>query len=98
MWMRQIAVRSGQRTTCLEVRGHTSPSGSAEMNERLSTARAEAVRARLAAAEPAMTNRMIAVGVGGREPLVGTGRDGATDALDRRASSSASWRNATRGV
>ena len=31
-----------------------------------------------------MTNRMIAIGVGGREPLVGTGRDDATDALDRR--------------
>ena len=84
MWLRQIAVRAGQRTTCLEIRGHTSASGNAELNERLSTARAEAVRARLAAAEPAMTNRMIAIGVGAREPLVGTGRDDATDALDRR--------------
>jgi outer membrane protein OmpA-like peptidoglycan-associated protein len=84
MWLRQIAERAGQRTTCLEIRGHTSPSGSAELNERLSTARAEAVRARLAAAAPAMTDRMIAVGVGGRENLVGTGRDDGTDALDRR--------------
>lgn len=84
MWLQQIAERAGQRTTCLEVRGHTSTSGAADANERLSVQRAQAVQAQLAAQAPALAGRMTATGVGPREALVGTGRDDASDALDRR--------------
>ena len=84
MWLSQIADRAGQRTTCLEIRGHTSTSGAADANERLSVQRAQAVEARLAALAPTLSGRMAATGVGPREAMVGTGRDDASDALDRR--------------
>jgi outer membrane protein OmpA-like peptidoglycan-associated protein len=84
MWLGQIAERAGQRTTCLEIRGHTSTSGAADANERLSVQRAQAVQGRLATLQPALSGRMTATGVGPREAMVGTGRDDASDALDRR--------------
>jgi outer membrane protein OmpA-like peptidoglycan-associated protein len=84
MWIRQIARRADARGTCLALTGHTSVSGDPVTNEQLSLARAEAVRGRIAAAEPAMRARTIAVGAGSREALVGNGRDDVTDALDRR--------------
>jgi outer membrane protein OmpA-like peptidoglycan-associated protein len=84
MWLRQIARRAEGRAACLVVSGHTSPTGPAALNERLSLARAERVRARLAAERPGMRERTRAEGHGTRQPIVGTGADDATDALDRR--------------
>ncbi len=84
MWLGQIADRASQRKTCLEVRGHTSTSGAADVNERLSTQRAQAVQGRLTTLSPTLSGRMTATGVGPREAMVGTGRDDASDALDRR--------------
>jgi outer membrane protein OmpA-like peptidoglycan-associated protein len=84
MWLKQIALRSARSGVCLEITGHTSPTGPAALNERLSLLRAELVRSRLEAEAPELRGRIIPNGVGSHENIVGTGRDDATDALDRR--------------
>jgi outer membrane protein OmpA-like peptidoglycan-associated protein len=84
MWLRDIAQEADKRKSCLEVTGHTSATGTAAINERLSLLRAEYIRVRLAQDAPALGPRMIANGVGSRENLVGTGVDNESDALDRR--------------
>jgi outer membrane protein OmpA-like peptidoglycan-associated protein len=83
-WLDAIATRAARSPSCLEVAGHTSPTGPAPLNERLSLLRAEYVKTRLSQEEPALTERTIANGMGARDNLIGTGRDDATDALDRR--------------
>ncbi|MBB5694085.1 OmpA family protein [Muricoccus pecuniae] len=84
VWIRQIAGRVAARNTCLLLRGHSSPSGSATANERLSLARAEALRRRIAQEQPSLRSRLRAEGAGASEPIVGTGADNASDVLDRR--------------
>ncbi len=84
MWLSQIASRAARRNSCLEVSGHTSASGPEPMNERLSLLRAEYVKSRLNQQAPGLGKRIIANGVGSREALVGSGKDDASDALDRR--------------
>jgi outer membrane protein OmpA-like peptidoglycan-associated protein len=84
MWLKQIANRLVQSNMCLEIVGHTSPTGPAQLNERLSVLRAEAIRRQLETNEPRLSERLVATGVGARENLIGTGRDDASDALDRR--------------
>jgi outer membrane protein OmpA-like peptidoglycan-associated protein len=84
MWLKQTADRLFQSDMCLEIVGHTSSTGPAQLNERLSVLRAEAIKRQLEANEPRLAERMIAAGVGARENLVGTGKDDASDALDRR--------------
>jgi outer membrane protein OmpA-like peptidoglycan-associated protein len=84
-WLEQIATRTSQRNNaCLEITGHTSRTGSEPLNERLSLLRAEYIKQRLEFDAPELGKRTIANGKGSRENLVGTGRDDATDALDRR--------------
>jgi hypothetical protein len=53
------------------------------VNDRLSRGRAEHLRTRLVSHRPNLRGRTRAAGVGAREPLVGTGADNASDALDR---------------
>ncbi|MFL5280726.1 MAG: OmpA family protein [Rhodopila sp.] len=84
MWLQYIARESASREACLEVTGHTTPTGPPPINNRLSLLRAEYVRDRLSAIEPPLARRTIANGVGSRENLVGTGADNDSDALDRR--------------
>ncbi len=84
MWLQQIARESASRDVCLEVTGHTTPTGPPAINTRLSLLRAEYIRDRLDAIEPSLTPRTIATGVGSQENLVGTGKDDESDALDRR--------------
>jgi outer membrane protein OmpA-like peptidoglycan-associated protein len=84
MWLRQIAARTDARDACLEVEGHTSPTGSPVVNERLSLARAERVRRELVARRPGLRDQLEAEGVGSRETVVGTGADDVSDVLDRR--------------
>jgi outer membrane protein OmpA-like peptidoglycan-associated protein len=84
MWLQQIARESAARDVCLEVTGHTTPTGLPPINARLSQLRAEYVKDRLDEIEPPLTPRTIADGVGSRENLVGTGKDDDSDALDRR--------------
>jgi outer membrane protein OmpA-like peptidoglycan-associated protein len=54
------------------------------MNDRLSLLRAEYIHSQLEDDEPSLKKRTVAVGAGSRENLIGTGRDDATDVLDRR--------------
>lgn len=84
IWLRRIARGAVVRETCLQITGHTSPTGSPAANDRLSLARAQRVQAMLARAEPPLANRTAAKGLGSRDPIVGTGADDASDALDRR--------------
>jgi outer membrane protein OmpA-like peptidoglycan-associated protein len=84
LWLKTIARQTSGASSCLEVTGHTSPTGPEPLNERLSLLRAEYVKTKLAGASPVLAKRMIANGVGSRQTMVGTGRDDASDALDRR--------------
>ena len=84
IWLKTIAQHTGNTGKCLEITGHTSPTGPEILNERLSMLRAEYVKSRLAQASPGLDKRMIANGVGSRQNMVGNGRDDASDALDRR--------------
>ena len=84
LWIKTIGTRAASATACLEISGHTSPTGPEPLNERLSQLRAEYVRGLLSASAPARAQRTIASGVGSRQTMVGTGRDNASDALDRR--------------
>jgi outer membrane protein OmpA-like peptidoglycan-associated protein len=84
LWLREIAQQAAASSQCLEITGHTSPTGAAALNERLSFLRADYVRSRLENDAPALHNRMITNGIGSRENLVGTGKDDESDALDRR--------------
>jgi outer membrane protein OmpA-like peptidoglycan-associated protein len=84
MWLQRLAYRIAGSGACLELVGHTSASGSALMNERLSLLRAEYIKSRLEDEVPELATRMAARGVGARENIVGTGTDDAADALDRR--------------
>ena len=84
MWLSQIAVRATQRNTCLQLVGHTSKTGPAQVNERLSVLRAQFIKDLLQSSSPRLTDKLKATGVGFRENLIGTGRDDASDAIDRR--------------
>lgn len=84
MWLSQIATRAKQKGACLEIVGHTSRTGAPLVNERLSVLRAQYVMDLLQTGAPDSRGRMIATGRGFNENLVGTGKDDASDALDRR--------------
>jgi outer membrane protein OmpA-like peptidoglycan-associated protein len=84
MWMNQIARRTARSTSCLEIVGHTTARGSLALNERLSVQRAVSMKRRLSARASSLNSRITTSGVGPRENLVGTAKDNAGDALDRR--------------
>jgi len=84
MWLRQIATHTAKTTSCLDIVGHTSASGSDAVNERISLQRAQYVKQRLDADAAALKTRTKAMGVGSQENLIGLGSDDAKDALDRR--------------
>jgi outer membrane protein OmpA-like peptidoglycan-associated protein len=84
MWLQQIAAQAVSSQACLQITGHTSPTGPAAMNDTLSLLRAEYIQSRLEGDEPPLKKRTVATGVGSRENLIGTGRDDASDMLDRR--------------
>jgi outer membrane protein OmpA-like peptidoglycan-associated protein len=83
-WLEQIAQRTAANQGCLEVIGHTSATGLAALNERLSSLRADYIKDRLEAEQHDLRGRLISAGKGSREMVVGTGKDDASDALDRR--------------
>jgi outer membrane protein OmpA-like peptidoglycan-associated protein len=83
-WLRQIAQQAVRASACLEIVGHTSATGSATINDRLSLLRAEEIKRRLEADAPALAGRLLARGAGSSDMKVGNGRDDASDALDRR--------------
>jgi outer membrane protein OmpA-like peptidoglycan-associated protein len=83
-WLKQIARKQSQAASCLEVIGHTSATGSAVLNDRLSELRAQRVKNLLDANAPQIRGKTSARGVGSSELMVGTGKDDESDALDRR--------------
>lgn len=84
LWLREVAHRTGADGACLRITGHSSPTGPSAANDRLSFARARSIQQDLIHINPGLRRRIEVRGVGAREPIVGTGRDDATDALDRR--------------
>jgi len=84
MWIKQIASQVVASRVCLQITGHTSPTGPAGLNDSLSLLRAEYVQSQLEDDAPALIAHTVAAGAGSRENLIGTGRDDATDILDRR--------------
>jgi len=84
MWLQQIATQTSASKTCMQITGHTSATGPAALNDNLSLMRAEYIQTRLEEDEPQLKKRTVAMGVGSRENLIGTGRDDASDLLDRR--------------
>jgi outer membrane protein OmpA-like peptidoglycan-associated protein len=84
MWLRQIAKAAQSAEGCLNITGHTSHSGTMEVNDRLSLSRATVIRDRLEREAPGIAKKARVKGVGYRENIVGTGADDASDAVDRR--------------
>lgn len=84
LWLRQVAIRTTGSNACLEITGHTSPTGPQALNDRLSLRRAEYIKRRLESQSPELRKRTIATGKGSSENLIGTGADDLSDALDRR--------------
>ena len=83
-WLSAIAERALANNACLELVGHSSRTGPEAWNERLSAARAEAVKDRISKLSPTLVKNLKSEGKGWHESIIGTGRDNATDAIDRR--------------
>jgi outer membrane protein OmpA-like peptidoglycan-associated protein len=84
MWLRQIAREGTAAKVCMNVVGHTSRTGSEQVNDTLSQQRAAFIRQRLAAESSELATRTKPVGMGFRQNIVGSGTDDVVDALDRR--------------
>ena len=84
MWLRQIAKEGTAAKACMDIVGHTSHTGSDQLNDSLSLQRASYIRQRLTAEAAPLGARAKATGMGFRENIVGSGTDNAVDALDRR--------------
>jgi|SoiMethySBSTD1v2_1073268.scaffolds.fasta_scaffold68189_5 outer membrane protein OmpA-like peptidoglycan-associated protein len=81
MWLRQIARAAVASSSCLNIVGHSSHTGTEAVNDRISLQRAQAVRMMLPREVQAKSR---ATGVGFRKNIVGSGTDDARDAPDRR--------------
>ena len=88
IWLQQIAQQTAQQTAkangCIEVTGHTSRTGSQQVNEQLSLQRANYVKGQLERDAPQLNGHLIANGAASSQMMVGTGKDDLSDALDRR--------------
>jgi outer membrane protein OmpA-like peptidoglycan-associated protein len=83
-WVKEIAKLSAQQSSCIEVAGHSSRGGSEIMNEQVSLLRAEFVKQRMETEVKTLKQRLTTLGVGSKKPMIGTGKDDQSDALDRR--------------
>ncbi len=87
-WIKELAIQSDltakARSSCFELSGHTGRGGLEAMNEKLSLQRAEYVKQRMVAERQALATRINTRGYGSQQALVATGREDASDALDRR--------------
>jgi outer membrane protein OmpA-like peptidoglycan-associated protein len=88
IWLEQIAQQTAQQTAkangCIEVTGHTSRTGSQQINEQLSLQRANYVKGQLERDAPQLSGHLITNGAASSQMMVGTGKDDLSDALDRR--------------
>ncbi|EIJ43743.1 outer membrane protein/peptidoglycan-associated (lipo)protein [Beggiatoa alba B18LD] len=83
-WLRMISRFLQKNSYCFQVVGHSSKTGKADYNLKLSVERAEHVRQLLAVELPSLATQSKAIGKGFSENLVGSGTDDAQDAIDRR--------------
>lgn len=87
-WIKELAIQSDltikAKGACFELSGHTGRGGLEPMNEKLSLQRAEYVKQRLIAERKDLASHISTRGYGSRQALVATGREDASDALDRR--------------
>jgi hypothetical protein len=74
----------GQAGCCLEVVGHTNATGLPAVNDRLPGLRTDYSRTGSKASRDPCAAGWSRAGKGSREMIVGTGRDDASDSLDRR--------------
>ncbi len=84
LWLASLAEQTHKSDACVRVVGHTSRTGNASANEKLSLRRAEAVARMLESRQRGLATRLTVGGAGSREALVGLGTDDQRDALDRR--------------
>lgn len=84
MWLRQIAHEAAVAKVCMEIVGHTSHTGSEQVNDQLSMQRASFIKQRLEAESAELAGRTRSAGRGFRENMIGAGTDDVRDALDRR--------------
>jgi len=84
IWLASLAEQAGRTPACVRVVGHTSRTGSAAANERLSRQRAEVVQKMLEKDNRTLSSKLSAAGAGSKEALVGLGTDDMRDAIDRR--------------
>jgi outer membrane protein OmpA-like peptidoglycan-associated protein len=84
MWVRQIGQQAAKDSTCLDLVGHASPTGGEAYNDQLSSRRAETIKSMLVKTSSSLSSKLATKGMGFKENLIGTGRDDASDALDRR--------------
>lgn len=84
IWVRQIAEYFGTNNRCINVIGHSSKTGPAEYNDRLSLSRAKRIQKLMGRYSSSILERSKASGKGFRQNIVGSGTDDARDALDRR--------------
>lgn len=84
MWLRQIAAASKRSSSCMAIIGHASHSGKEDHSRALSLERATVIRQKLDGFAPGLAARAQVFGAGWSENLVGTGKDDASDAIDRR--------------
>ncbi|TMH54734.1 MAG: OmpA family protein [Betaproteobacteria bacterium] len=84
MWLRLVAREVAASKACLNIVGHTSHTGNEQFNERLSLQRAVSIQRKIETLAPETAGRLVSVGMGFPENLVGSGTDDLRDALDRR--------------
>lgn len=84
MWLKQIARETAAAKVCMLVVGHTSKTGTEQVNNRLSLQRGATIQRRLEFVAPEISGRIQPVGMGFKENVIGTGTDDLRDALDRR--------------
>jgi len=84
MWLRQIAREGTAAKVCMNIVGHTSHTGPANVNDALSLKRASFIKQKLATEAADLAGKTKADGKGFRENIVGSATDDAVDALDRR--------------
>jgi hypothetical protein len=84
MWLRQIAREGTAAKVCMNIVGHTSHTGPANVNDALSLKRATFIKQKLASEAAELAAKTKADGKGFHENIVGSATDDAVDALDRR--------------
>lgn len=84
IWVRQIAQRINDSTSCVQIVGHASKSGTDDYNNRLSLKRARSIQSKLKMESPAIAQKTRSFGRGFNENIIGSGANDASDAIDRR--------------